>query len=274
MIVDGNKIAADIFVSLQEKITRTNMKVVLVVIVVGKNPATETFIALKKKKAEEVGVVVHIVRFPDDVAEQTLCESIQKSSKDPAADGIVVQLPLPRHINNEAVLSAILPLKDVDVLSPKSIKKFREGTLDILPPVVGAIAEILKRESVSVKGKNVVVIGKGALVGEPTARWFTRQGAHVTVLDRETKNISATTKDADIIVLGAGVPGLLTPDMLTSGVILFDAGTSESAGKLKGDADPECAKKCSIFTPVPGGIGPITIAVLLRNVVKRSLSRA
>ena len=148
---------------------------------------------------------------------------------------------------------------------------FKDGKFDIMPPVVGAIAEILKRESVSVKDKNVVVIGKGALVGEPAAVWFKQQGARVVVLDRKTKNISMVTKDADIIVSGAGVPSLITADMLSDGVIFFDAGTSESGGVLKGDASPECALKCSIFTPVPGGIGPITIAVLLRNVVEQVL---
>ena len=129
------------------------------------------------------------------------------------------------------------------------------------------IKAILESECITVEGKEVVIVGNGSLVGKPAAAWFRLGGAHVDVADNETDNLPDVTKQADIIVCGAGVPGLITPEMIKEGVIILDAGTSEDSGKLRGDADPACADKASLYTPVPGGIGPITVAVLLRNVV-------
>ena len=182
-----------------------------------------------------------------------------------------MQLALPEHIDTKAILDAVPVEKDIDVLSSKSRERFEKGELDITPPVVGAIKEIVEREQVEFGGKNVVVVGKGSLVGGPAALWFKNKGANVTVVDQDTNNITEVTQNADIIVSGAGVPGLITPDMIKEGMVLLDAGTSEQGGKLKGDADPACAEKASIFTPVPGGIGPITIATLLQNLVTRAL---
>jgi len=260
MIVDGNKIADEILAVLKKEVLQLETKITLVVLVVGEHLATERFIALKKKRAEDIGIQVRIVRFPLDM--QTATKTVR---------GIIVQLPLPKDVDAEAVLASIPEELDIDVLAPRSTEKFSQGTLDILPPVVGAINEIVEREGVPIEGKHVVVVGRGALVGMPAARWFEQRGARVSIVSKKTKDLPSLTKEADIIVSGAGVPMLITPDMIRDGAILFDAGTSEAGGKLSGDADPHCALKCQIFTPVPGGIGPITVAVLLQNLVKRAL---
>ncbi len=157
------------------------------------------------------------------------------------------------------MLKAVPPSHDIDVLNPL--------TTTVLSPVVGAIKEILKLHEVPVFEKHVVVVGSGKLVGRPVAAWFMEQGSSVSIVTRDTSDIVFYTKNADIIVLGAGSPRMLTPDMIKEGVVILDAGTSEDGGVLAGDADPACAEKASLFTPVPGGVGPITVAVLLRNVV-------
>lgn len=267
MIVDGKKIASDTLALLKERVHRLSKRVILVVFVIGGDSVTETFINLKRKRAEEIGIVVHIVTIPRDSQTSEIKKQIKKSAEDSNISGIVVQLPLPEHVDKKVVLASIPIEKDVDVLSEGSMDLFKEDKLPIIPPVVGAFKKILEKEDISIKGKNVVVVGKGALVGLPAEIWFKNQGADVTVVDRQTTNLSVVTKDADIIISGAGTPHLLKPEMLKSGVVLLDAGTSEARGKVVGDADPACADVCSIFTPVPGGIGPIAIAALLENLV-------
>lgn len=271
MIIDGNRIAADILDTLKQTITASGAKVSLEVFVVGSDYATEKFISFKRKKAEGVGIDVSVTNFPPTIATENLIKEIQQYSKQHTVnDGVVIQLPLPKHIDTKAVLEYIPIEKDIDVLSSRSRTAFEKSELDILPPVVGSIKEIIDRSNISLRGMRAVVIGKGALVGRPSAVWLEQQGAIVTSLDA-SDNIRSYVKDADVIVSGAGVPGLITPDMIKEGVILFDAGTSESGGKLVGDATEDCALKCQIFTPTPGGIGPITVALLLQNLVSRTL---
>jgi methylenetetrahydrofolate dehydrogenase (NADP+) / methenyltetrahydrofolate cyclohydrolase len=269
--VDGKRIAEEIQKTLAQKIKQSGKNVHLDVFVVGDDYATEKFITLKTKVAKSIGVNVRVHHFEDKVTTDELRKAILKSAEDKTVSGIIVQLALPSHINTRTILDTVPLAKDIDVLGTLSLETFREGTLDILPPVVGALKEVLEQGHVDVQGKRVVVIGKGSLVGAPSALWFKNNGADVAILDRDTENIGEITQKADVIVSGAGVPGLITKDMIKEGVVLLDAGTSESGGKLSGGADPACAEKTSIFTPVPGGIGPITIAILLRNLVSRSL---
>lgn len=184
------------------------------------------------------------------------------------ADAIIVQLPLPAGVNAKDVCDAIPPEKDADVLSDSARQKFARGDTDaLIPPVVGAIAEIFHAHAIDPRGKKAVIIGRGFLVGAPAAMWLAQQGAQVTVINRSTENFAEPLHDADIVVSGAGAPHLITPDMLKRGVLLIDAGTSESDGTIVGDIDPACAKLASLFTPVPGGIGPLAVACLFENAV-------
>jgi methylenetetrahydrofolate dehydrogenase (NADP+)/methenyltetrahydrofolate cyclohydrolase len=260
MVIDGKAIAARIYEAVQKEVRESGTTPRLGILTCAPNFETEKYLNLKQKKAREVGIEVEVVRLPESVTTEGVCEALDALVA--KTDGVVVQLPLPSHIDTDAVITHIPSSHDVDALNPHT-----EG---VLSPVVGAIAEILKTHEIPIFERHVVIVGSGKLVGLPASSWFMEHGASVSVVTKDTIDISYYTKNADIIVSGAGVPGLLTDDMIKDGVVMLDAGTSEEGGELKGDADPLVSEKASLFTPVPGGIGPITIAVLLRNVVELS----
>lgn len=257
MLVDGKKIASDSYIELAHRIQTLGRAPRLTIVTCAPNFETRKYLALKEKKATAIGITVQVQELPTTASTSDFISVIQKSISE--SDGIIVQLPLPPSVDVEAVTRAVPSTHDVDVLNTH--------TTHMLSPVVGAIQKILSIHSVAVHEKFVTVIGSGRLVGLPAYRWFVAQGAHVSVVTRDTGDIPHYTKNADIIVCGAGVPGLLRPDMVKDGAVVLDAGTSEDGGELRGDADPLCAEKTSLFTPVPGGIGPMTIALLLSNVV-------
>jgi len=266
MVIDGKKIANEIKTALKAEVLKRTAPPGLFIFTVGENSISEKFLAVKKKFADDIGVVIEMRRFPESIDATQLAEEIERVTREDNV-GIIVQLPLPSAIDTRHVLNAIPPARDVDVLSEKSFELFKEGTLPILPPVVEAIKEILFRHNVFVGNKNVVIVGRGKLVGEPSAVWFKRHQSKVHIIDEHTLDASRYLLNADVIISGAGVPGLITPEMIKDGVVLLDAGTSEAGGKIVGDADPRCARKASVFTPVPGGIGPITVAMLFKNLL-------
>ncbi len=249
MIIDGKKIANEIKEQLKEEILRTNKKLKLAIVQVGEDAVSKKFVEKKVKFAEEVSVKTKVYDLPPDISTNKLREKMAEICK--LADGVIIQLPLPEHINTRYILNSIPQKKDVDVLS--------ENRSKCLTPVVGAIKEILDRNNVDAKNKNVVILGTGLLVGKPAAKWFMEQGATVSVLRSSTPDISKFTKEADIIISGAGKPGLIKPEMVKNGVIIIDAG---------GDVEPSVARKASLFTPVPGGVGPITVAMVFKNLIE------
>lgn len=257
MIVNGKQIAEAVYEKTKARVLLLGRAPVLAIITCDPNFETKKYLALKEKKADTVGIETKIFELDTTNTTDDFLQAVREAVL--VSDGVIVQLPLPKTIDAEKVVRSIPSSHDVDALNPT--------TLMPLSPVVGSIKEILSTHTVTVSEKMVTVIGSGRLVGIPAYQWFTKEGAHVSVVTKDTKDISYYTKNADIIVCGAGVPGLLTPDMITDGVIILDAGTSEEGGELHGDANPECAQKASLFTTVPGGIGPITIAILLANVV-------
>jgi len=257
MIIDGKSIAQDIYDELTDEIRTTGITPRLGIITCAPNFETQKYLALKKRKAEEVGVHIEVVEFPEMSTTEELIAAVGQLGA--RTHGVLVQLPLPAHIDTAAVVASVPISHDVDALNP--------DTTETLSPVVGAITEILKVHEVPIFECHVTIIGNGKLVGLPAARWFTEHGAAVSVITKDTEDIAYYTKAADIIVCGAGSPGVLKPDMIKEGVVILDAGTTEDSGELRGDADPLCAEKATLFTPVPGGIGPITVAVLLRNVL-------
>lgn len=257
MIIDGKSIAQRIYTETQERVKAFDRSPALSIITCNPNFETLKYLALKQKKAEMVGIETKVFDLETSRTTESFIRAVHAAVL--ISDGVIVQLPLPSTIDTDAVLRSIPSSHDVDALNT--------ATLRPLSPVVGAIKEILAANHVDVRGKLVTVIGSGRLVGVPAYQWFEREGAHVSVVTKDTADISYYTKNADIIVCGAGVPGLLTADMVKEGVIILDGGTSEAEGELRGDADPACAEKALLFTPVPGGIGPITVAILLRNVV-------
>jgi len=264
MVIHGRDIADEIKTRLIEEVRALPRAPRLALIVTTRDFATERFLAVKRRWAGELGVVLEEIDLGMDATVETICVAIEELSE--KHDGIIVQLPLPPGVSVEQVIEVIPRTHDVDVLSQKATHAFVQKQTAVLPPVVGAFAAILQKQEVSCRDARVVVVGNGRLVGRPAALWFAREGAQVTVVE-EDEDLPEHTKTADIVVLGAGVPGLLKPEMVKKEVVILDAGTSESAGKLSGDADPACAEKAALFTPVPGGVGPITIAMLFQNLL-------
>jgi len=258
MIVDGRSIAAEIYRDTRTRVASLSSTPRLGIVTCAPNLETKQYLELKKRKASDVGISLVLLELDESSATLDVVKSIERLAE--VVDGIVVQLPLPSHIDRETVLSAIPEFKDPDGFHyPKAGSAF--------PPVVGAIAEICEKNDVVWEGKKVVIFGHGRLVGQPAEIYAQRKGADVSVVTESTVNINEQLMDADIIIAGAGVPHGITFDMVKSGVIVFDAGASEDGGVIVGDVSTEVAQKATLFTPVPGGIGPITVAVLLRNLV-------
>ncbi len=265
MTVDGKTIRDEIIHDLKKKV-RAGDEAFSLALFVPENPdfATQSFIKIKRKIAQEVGVQIAEHTLTSEMTTDEAIEEISCAARD--HQGIILQLPTSAHIDADRVRNAIPITHDVDGVSDSAIHAFERGETEIVPPVIGAIAEIISQNSVDIVQKKVVVVGKGKLVGKPGAVWFTRMKGNVTVLDKHSPDMDRVA-DADILLLGAGVPCLIQPEMIKEGVLVFDAGTSEAEGKLAGDADPSCAEKSALFTPVPGGIGPIAVAMIFKNLL-------
>lgn len=251
MIIDGRAIAEEVYASLA-KMEGNRARARLGILVGASTPVIEQFVRIKQKAAERIDVAVERVDVPEGADTESalgiLAELMARS------DGVIVQLPLPEALDADIIINAVSPEKDVDGISAVPL---------VLPPVAGAVAEICAHAGVIMEGKRAVVVGSGRLVGKPVARLLEQKGAYVQVL---TKGDSlAPLKEADIVVLGAGEPGLVRPEHVREGVVLIDAGTSEAGGRVAGDADPACAEVASVFTPVPGGVGPIAVAMIFKN---------
>jgi methylenetetrahydrofolate dehydrogenase (NADP+)/methenyltetrahydrofolate cyclohydrolase len=263
MIVDGKAIAAHIIRSLRHR-PRTQGSVAA--ILVGEDHASEIFIRQKAAVASTLGVPFYVRRLPVRSSQTAVMQLVRQYAGDRKIAGIIVQLPLPPHIKTQAVLDCIPIQKDIDVLSSAAFGKFVMERNALMPPVAGSISHIAAAYRIPLKGAVSVVIGSGKLVGLPAAMWLTKQGATVYLLNEWTKHLHRFTKDADIIVCGAGKPGLIKGSMLKKGAVVFDAGYGMKHGKASGDCDfASVSKKARLITPVPGGIGPITVAMLFKN---------
>ena len=247
MILDGRALAGEVLARAKARAEKLSRRPSVVAYAFSATPATRSYLAIKAKSAALAGCDFNVR------------ESFPLSFD---ADAVIVQLPLSADMDTKEVRNSIPVEKDADVLSDIART---EGPL--LPPVVGAVKKILEYAKTEIAGKKAVVIGNGFLVGAPVATWLRQQNAEVVIITRESENLATSLRDADIIVSGAGSPHLIKPEMLKQGVVLIDAGTSESGGAIVGDVDPACAAKCSIFTPVPGGVGPLAVACLFENVI-------
>ena len=267
-ILDGKKIAQEIIENIKKKTDESGVALKLAFIQVGKSHSGEGYLKQKKKACELAGIRFELLGFKESVKENVLIAEIRRLNKKRDISGIIVQLPLPSPspIDTQAVLDAVNSQKDPDSLSQNRFAKFSAGRSIIMPPVVSAIDHLFSRYRIDIKGKKVVVIGSGRLVGRPLAMWLLNNDATYSVLNTSTPKISTFTKIADIIITGAGQPGLITGRMVKGGVIVIDVGSGYKNGKISGDADWETvSKKARYITPVPGGIGPLTVACLLEN---------
>lgn len=268
ILLDGKKLSQKIIAELAKKVAAEKKEMRLAVVVVGENSVVNQFVAQKKKAAESAGIRVRVYPFDEAITTSQLRKRISDIVHEEKNTGVIVQLPLPKHINKQYILDAIPPQKDVDVLSSSALGKFAAGKSRILPPVAGAIKALFDEYGIEYRNKYAVIMGYGSLVGKPVALWLLNERVTLSVVGAQTKNPEAFLGKADIIISGIGKPKYITGDFIKEGAVIIDAGTSESEGKVLGDVDFDSVKtKASYVTPVPGGVGPLTVAILLQNLV-------
>ncbi len=268
ILFDGKRHAEHIADLLRDEIKKKRLDLALAVMQVGEELVITSFIKQKQKFAEIIGLRVHIFSLPNKISQVELESEVRRIGADPSFQGLIIQLPLPSNINIEPVLSSIPLNKDVDLLSSKAFERFEQGYSTILPPVVGAVAEILSSQGIPLKGEAVVLVGKGRLVGKPLAIWLEKEGALVRQCEADSPDLKKIIPHADIVISGVGKSGLIKGEMVRHGAVIIDAGTSEAKGEIKGDVDQESvAQKASLLAPVPGGVGPLTVAMLFKNLV-------
>lgn len=283
-LLDGKKIASDIRKELKEKIDDLKSKgrsvPGLVAILVGEHPASQIYVASKSKACEEIGMKTKVEKLPSTLSEKELISIIEKYNSDSEYHGILVQLPLPKHINENKVIEAISPKKDVDGFHPMSVGNLVIGKETFVSCTPAGIQELLKRYYINTRGKHVVVVGRSNIVGKPIANLLLQKNDYansiVTVCHSAASDISFYTKQADILIAAIGQPEMIKGDMVKDGVVVIDVGinriedkTSSKGYRIVGDvAFQEVSAKASYITPVPGGVGPMTIAMLLSNTFK------
>jgi methylenetetrahydrofolate dehydrogenase (NADP+)/methenyltetrahydrofolate cyclohydrolase len=266
-LIKGKPIAERIRAEVAEEVQAIG-HIGLVTVLVGDDPASEVYIRLKHKAALEAGFDAHDVRLPAEISENDLLTQVETLNSDEGIDAILVQLPLPDHIDEARILRAIAPAKDVDGLNP-----FNAGQLFLgRPTLVGAtpvgVMEMLREHRVEVDGARAVVIGRSDIVGKPMAHLLLQANATVTVCHSHTKDLPRHTLDADILIAAVGVPTMVSPDMVKAGAVVIDVGINRTEAGIVGDVDPGAADVAAFMTPVPGGVGPMTIACLLQNAVR------
>ena len=242
----------------------------LAVILVGEDPASKVYVSNKKKACEYIGINSFEYKLPEETTEGELIELIKKLNNDNAVSGILCQLPVPKHINEEAIINAIDPKKDVDAFHPINVGKIMTGNYDFVPCTPAGVMELIKESGIDVCGKECVGVGRSNIVGKPMSMLLLHQNGTVTVCHSRTKDLKEKTKSADILVAAVGIPNFITGDMIKEGAVVIDVGINRIAPKtLVGDVDFETAKEVAgAITPVPGGVGPMTIAMLMKNTLK------
>lgn len=267
IILDGKKLSNKILDELSEKISKLYKKPGLAVILVGEDPASKLYVGMKEKAAQKIGIKSTVIKYPQNVDEKTVLNKIAELNNDKEIDGILVQLPLPKHINSNNIIQSILPEKDADGITPENMGKILLGIIPYAYPCTPkGILRLLDEYNIDLKGKNVVIIGRSNIVGKPVAQMILSKNATVTICHSYTKKLSEITKTADILISAVGVSKLIKKDMVKNNSIIVDVGTSKIDGKTCGDVDFENVfESVAYITPVPGGVGPMTIASLMEN---------
>lgn len=276
-LLDGKKLSSKIKETLKkdtaEFIEKNGVTPGLAVILVGDDPASHAYVSMKSKACKEVGIYSVMHEMPSTVTEADILSTIQMINENPKIHGLLVQLPLPKHVDSTKILEAITPTKDVDGFHPFNLGRLVAGLDGFVPCTPLGVMELLKEHSVDVKGKDCVVVGASNIVGKPMASLLLNAGASVDICHIHTRDLKEHTLRADMIFIGVGKPNLITADMVKDGAVIVDIGINRVGDKLVGDvAYEEVSKKCSFITPVPGGVGPMTIAMLLSNTLKAAKS--
>lgn len=277
-IIDGKAVSAAVKQTVKtevEALKQQGVAVGLAVIIVGDNPASRTYVNNKKKACAEAGIVSEEYALPESTTQAQLLDLIDTLNKKDSIHGILCQLPLPKHLDEKAVIAAISPEKDVDAFHAVNVGHIMIGDYSFLPCTPAGIMEMLKYYDIPIAGKECVVIGRSNIVGKPMAMLLLQQNGTVTVCHSKTVNLAAVTARADILVAAVGIPKFVTADMVKDGAVVIDVGMDrDENGKLCGDVDFDAVEpKASYITPVPGGVGPMTIATLLKNTVTAARAR-
>lgn len=268
-LIDGKVISASVKDRVRNEVSflaQQGITVGLAVIIVGEDPASKIYVANKKKACEQLGIKSVEYALSADTTEEELLSLIQKLNNDKNINGILCQLPLPRHLDEKIIINAISPEKDVDAFHPHNVGRIMIGDYDFVPCTPAGIMEMLKYEGIEAEGKTCVVIGRSNIVGKPMGMLLLHKNGTVTICHSRTKNLKEICREADILVAAVGRANFVTSDMVKEGAVVIDVGMNRADGHLCGDVDFEDVKdKTSYITPVPGGVGPMTIAMLMQN---------
>lgn len=282
-LIIGKDVSAEIYAELRQRIEALKSKGIvpgLAVVLVGDDPASQVYVRKKGEMCEELGMKSVTVRMPADTTQEQLMAKVDELNNDPTIHGFLVQLPLPSHLDEEMVINAINPKKDVDCFHPSNVGRVLIGDPDFLPATPAGVQQMLVRSKIDTSGKHVVVVGRSNIVGKPMAAMMVQKGigadSTVTVVHSRTKDLPAITRQADILIVAIGKPRFITADMVKEGAVVIDVGTNRiddpthpKGSRLVGDVDFEYVKeKASAISPVPGGVGPMTICMLMANAVK------
>jgi len=273
-LLDGNSLSKKMLSDLKERVSdfksRAKITPKLAIILVGKDNASEIYVSKKLKNAKAIGIDAELIRFDENVSEQKLIDKIQEMNSDEKVHGLIIQVPLPKHLDMQKVLNSVCPLKDVDGFTCWNLGLLLQDKESFIPATPLGIIRMLEHYKIPVEGKNVCMVGHSLIVGKPLALLFLNKNATVTICHKFTKNLSEFTKKADILCVAVGKQNLITAKMVKKNAVVIDIGINRlSNGKIVGDVDFEkVKKKASFITPVPGGVGPMTVYCLLKNTLK------
>lgn len=272
----GKEVSARIKAELKtevENLKKEGINPGLAVIIVGEDPASQVYVRNKERACEECGIYSEKYALPAETTQEELLKLIDELNNKSSISGILVQLPVPKHIDEKTIINAIAPNKDVDAFHPVNVGKIMVGNYDFVPCTPAGVMELIKESGIDVSGKECVIVGRSNIVGKPQAMLLLHQNGTVTICHSKTKNLAEKTKNADILVAAVGIPNFIKGDMIKKGAVVIDVGINRLENKkLCGDVEFESAEKVAgAITPVPGGVGPITIAMLMKNTVKAAI---
>ncbi|HEY7795259.1 MAG TPA: bifunctional 5,10-methylenetetrahydrofolate dehydrogenase/5,10-methenyltetrahydrofolate cyclohydrolase [Gaiellaceae bacterium] len=273
-LMDGKALAARIREEVAAEVAAFPRAIGLATVLVGDDPASDVYIRAKHRSTLEVGIEARDLRLPQETSEVELLALVAELNADDAVDGILVQLPLPEQIDEGRIIRAVDPLKDVDGFHPLNAGLLLAGTPGHVPGTPLGVLELLDEYGVELQGANAVVLGRSDIVGKPVALLLLHRHATVTICHSRTRDLAAETSRADVLVAAVGVPGIVRPELVKEGAAVVDVGITRTENGLVGDVAPEAADRAGLLTPVPGGVGPMTIAMLLRSTVRAARYRA
>ena len=278
-ILDGKALSQKIRLELKDEVTQlkeNGIGVGLAVVIAGDDAASHVYVNSKKKACDEIGIYSEIHKLPAETTQDELLQLVRQLNINSKINGILVQLPLPAHIDEKVIIDAISPTKDVDAFHPVNVGKIMIGDYDFLPCTPAGVMELIAESGIDISGKECVVVGRSNIVGKPQAMLLLHKHGTVTICHSRTKNLAKVVKRADVVVAAVGIPNMITGDMIKKGAVVIDVGMNRiDGGKLTGDVDfASCEPKASAITPVPGGVGPMTIAMLMKNTVKAAVSKS